>query len=215
MSILFMLLFNFLIATKTVDKMYCDIKGNVKNPGVYEVIDGDVIYDVIEKAGGLKKNSYVKNINLSKRVTDEMVINILSIDEYNDLTYKCPICECEEVKCDYVTTTKDIEPTSTFKTTISTTEKVITTTFAVTERNTTILTTTTVPITTTSNVTDLININTATIEELMNLSGIGETIANRIIEYRETNPFLTIDDIKNVKGIGEKLFESIKEYISV
>ena len=67
MIIFISFLFNILTNTKSVDKMYCDIKGNVKNPGVYEVLDGEVINDIIEKAGGLKKNSYVKNINLSKK----------------------------------------------------------------------------------------------------------------------------------------------------
>ena len=62
-----------------------------------------------------------------------------------------------------------------------------------------------------------ININTATVEELSeNLSGIGETIAKRIVEYREHNgEFTNIEDIKNVSGIGDKMFESIKDHICV
>lgn len=62
-----------------------------------------------------------------------------------------------------------------------------------------------------------ININTATVEELSeNLSGIGETIAKRIVEYREHNgEFTNIEDIKNVSGIGDKMFESIKDLICV
>lgn len=62
----------------------------------------------------------------------------------------------------------------------------------------------------------LININTATKEELMTISGIGETKADDIIKYRESNGnFKSIDEIKNVSGIGDSLFEKIKDYITV
>jgi len=60
-----------------------------------------------------------------------------------------------------------------------------------------------------------ININTATLEELMTLSGIGESKAKSIIKYREENPFKTIEDLKNVTGIGDNLFAQIKENITV
>jgi competence protein ComEA len=58
------------------------------------------------------------------------------------------------------------------------------------------------------------NINTASKELLMKLDGIGETYAERIIEYREKSKFMSIEDIKNVKGIGEKIFEKIKDDIT-
>lgn len=61
----------------------------------------------------------------------------------------------------------------------------------------------------------LININTATKDELKTLNGIGDTLANNIIEYRKNNEFETIEDILNVNGIGESKYESIKEYICV
>lgn len=61
-----------------------------------------------------------------------------------------------------------------------------------------------------------ININTANIEELMALNGIGEELAGRIVSYREEfGLFKSIEDIKNVKGIGEKLFDKIKLFIYV
>lgn len=61
-----------------------------------------------------------------------------------------------------------------------------------------------------------ININTANVEELDLLPGIGPSIAQAIIDYRTANgPFKTIEDIDNVKGIGEALFAKIKGSITV
>lgn len=62
---------------------------------------------------------------------------------------------------------------------------------------------------------NLLNINTATKDELKELNGIGDTLANNIIEYRKNNKFNTIEDILNVNGIGESKYNNIKEYICV
>ncbi len=62
----------------------------------------------------------------------------------------------------------------------------------------------------------LINLNSASMEELMTLSGIGESKALAIIQYREENGrFASIEEIKNVKGIGDGIFEQIKESITI
>ena len=68
----------------------------------------------------------------------------------------------------------------------------------------------------TANNNALININTATKEELKSLNGIGDALSQRIIDFREQNgAFSDIESIKNVSGIGEKKFEGIKDYITV
>ena len=62
----------------------------------------------------------------------------------------------------------------------------------------------------------LTNINLASKIELLDLPGIGETYAERIIQHREENgPFETIEDIMKVKGIGESKFNDLKDKITV
>lgn len=64
--------------------------------------------------------------------------------------------------------------------------------------------------------TGKVNINTATREQLETLPRIGEAIAQRIIDYRESNGrFKDINEINNVSGIGDKIFESLKDKITV
>jgi len=61
-----------------------------------------------------------------------------------------------------------------------------------------------------------ININTATIEELDTLPGVGEATANKIVNHRgESGDFKSIEEIKNVNGIGDKKFEDMKDLICV
>ncbi len=65
-----------------------------------------------------------------------------------------------------------------------------------------------------SQLSKLININTASKEELMELDGVGEIIAERIIEYRSNRTFENVEELTNVKGIGEKKMESIRPYVT-
>ncbi len=64
--------------------------------------------------------------------------------------------------------------------------------------------------------TGKVNINTATVEQLTTLKGVGESTAQKIIDYRQQNgSFKTIEDIKNVSGIGDKKYAAIKDSITV
>ena len=61
-----------------------------------------------------------------------------------------------------------------------------------------------------------IDINTATVDQLQLLPGIGESLSQRIIDYRkEYGDFTNIEELMNVSGIGEKKFANIKDYIMV
>lgn len=69
---------------------------------------------------------------------------------------------------------------------------------------------------TNKNSSEKININTAAVEDLTKLTGIGPILAERIVAYRSKYGFFTkIEQIKQVEGIGEKKFEAIKDYITV
>ena len=156
-----------------------DIKGEVKNPGVYEVQNGSRVIDVIELAGGLKKNSNTEYINLSKTVEDEMIIWIYTnaeIKKFEEENIKYAYIE-KECNCPDVSNSACIDSSK--------------------------------------DSTGKININEASLEELLTLTGIGKSKALSIIEYREKTPFNTIDDIKNVNGIGDSAFEKIKDNITV
>lgn len=71
-------------------------------------------------------------------------------------------------------------------------------------------------LTSTAYAMDKININTATQYELQSLSGVGESTAEAIIQYREKNGlFKSVDDLVNVKGIGNKKIEKLSENLTV
>jgi competence protein ComEA len=64
--------------------------------------------------------------------------------------------------------------------------------------------------------TEKVNLNTATVEQLTTLPGVGPTLAARIVEHREkAGPFGSPQELLNVKGIGEKNFQKIEQWLTV
>lgn len=60
-----------------------------------------------------------------------------------------------------------------------------------------------------------IDINTATVEQLTELPGIGPAIAGKIVEHRKTQPFASTEEIMDVSGIGQGKYDAIKDLITV
>lgn len=193
-------------------KIYIDIKGSVKKPGVYLVDSKSIINNVVLLAGGFSKDAYTKNINLSKRVTNEMVIYIYSKSEFYKLSQvnneKQNECVCDDYNIDKCINNGNSVIISSDEKLDNNSNNNENVTDNVNDEN--------------SNKNEVvnennkkININTASINELTSLNGIGESKAKLIIEYRSKNPFKSIEEIKNVSGIGDKAYEKIKDYITV
>ena len=134
------------------------ISGHVQNPGVYHFYEGARVWDAVEAAGGLAPDADQNAINLARVLRDEDHIIVFGID--------------------------DNMPAS--------------------------------AATGTSATDGRININTATSEQLQTLSGIGPAIAANIIAHRDARGgFAAIEEIMNVSGIGERIFENISESLTV
>lgn len=224
MKKIILLLSIFLLNTSSKDNIYCDIKGNVNNPGVYEIKDNYTIKDIIKDAGGLKDRSYTDKINLSKKVVDEMVIYIptkYEIDKLNELNN----CDCSRYECVSDSIDNDVnvrkegnsvEKSDNVITNEVTTRDRISTTKKIVNTSKNINTKTTITTTTEKIINYPININSCSLEELLTIKGLGDIKAKKIIEYREDNGlFKSIEDIKNINGIGDALFNKIKEFITV
>lgn len=144
-----------ILPTYTESPLIIYISGEVVTPGLYEVSPGARIADIIDLAGGVNDSANLATINLAAKVLDGQNIFISSI-----------------------TATDSAQKMA-------------------------------------SNEYNLININLCTKDELISLPGIGDGKAQEIVNYRTNHdPFETIEDIMLVPGIGETIFESIKEYIT-
>ena len=149
---------------KSSKEIIVDIKGQVKNPGVYRMEEGSRIIDVIDKAGGLLDESETTAVNFAQLLSDQMVIYVPKTGE--DPPIESTIAQ-EPLEGGEEETTK-------------------------------------------------ININEADKEALMTLNGIGDSKAENILSYREENGlFKTIEELKNVSGIGEATFNHLKDSIIV
>lgn len=171
-----------------------DIKGFVKKPGVYELAKDSRIIDVIKLSGGLIDGANTEYINLSKKITDEMIIIIYSnneVEKYKkqdkEIIYIEYECVCPDNINDACINKDDTVNTNGTSDNLDNDVK-----------------------------RALVSINTCTVEDLINIPYLGETKAKAIIEYREKNgEFKNIEDIKNVSGIGDKLYSKIKDYIKL
>ena len=175
-------------------KIKVDIKGAVKNPGVYEVEENSRVSDVINISGGLTSEADTSVINLSKNVIDEMVIIIYTKDEINEMKegstsikYIEKECVCPKLENDACIEDKiDNIPNN--------------------ENNSNDK----------NEANGKVSLNNATLDDLMTLDGIGEKKAQAIIDYRnKNNGFKTIEELLEVDGIGSTTYEKIKDRLTL
>lgn len=138
-----------------------EIKGEVKNPDVYEIEDGSIIRDLINLAGGLTGEANTDGINRAEKLRGNQLIVIPN---------KSDIASGNIINQNSSTT----------------------------------------------NNSSVININTASLEELKKITGVGDVKAQSIIDYRDKNGgFKSVEELKNIDGIGSKVFEKIKDQVGI
>ena len=175
------------------DTIKIDIKGCITKPSVYELKKGSRVIDAINIASGLTENAYTRYINLSQILEDETIIIINSKEEIE----KIKSGEKEEIICESRNEVCLNE------------EKIITNDITTNKKEPD-------KNLSSEKLNTFVNINKASKEELMTLNGIGESKAIKIIDYRNSHGnFKTIEEIKNVSGIGETIYAKIKENITV
>ena len=151
------------------------VLGCVKKPGVYEVLKGTTVEKVAKKAGGFTDEADLERINLVHKLRDNVMIEIkskrerLASESNNDTSRKKSSMKI--IRGVYEEENEDEVK---------------------------------------------ININTANKEKLSKLPGIGSLVAEKIIKYREENgEFESVEDLKNISGIGESKFNNIKDMLIV
>lgn len=144
--------------------IYVDIKGAVKVPGIYQLKNQQRIWDALALAGGVSEEADTTQVNYAQKVKDQMIIYVPKKGE--------PVPQSLE-------TLQESAPAQ-------------------------------------QNQEEKINLNTATEAELQTISGIGAKKAQEIIRFRdEQGPFKTVEELKNVSGIGEKTVERLKDMLTV
>ncbi len=151
------------------EKIFVHIVGEVLNPGIVILPKGSRIADAIQESGGVTSLADISKINLAYELKDGQKVYVPSIADEENVIY------IENDAGENVIVQDNNSPNS-----------------------------------------SIININLATQAELENLPGVGASTAAKIIDYREKNgDFKKVEDIMNVSGIGEAKFNSIKDYITV
>jgi competence protein ComEA len=143
-------------ASPTPAMLVVHVAGWVRHPGVYEFPEGSRVVDAIERAGGAKQGADLAALNLAALLSDGQQVLV----------------------------PKRGPPGAPAGTGVA--------------------------------ANGLININTATAEQLEELPGIGPVLAQNIVDYRtEHGPFATVEDLLNVSGIGEARLEELRDMVTV
>ncbi len=162
------------------------VSGAVNNEGLVELEENSRIADAVEKAGGLKENACMEDVNLAYLLEDGMKVKIPTKEEVQAQKNNNSESSSESIEI-IKSNNVDIEKNAKSKD------------FVNSKKN-----------------NSKVNINTANQTELETLPGIGTATALKIINYRKENgKFKNVEDIKNVKGIGDSKFNNIKDLIII
>lgn len=173
---------DFTEATVTIPKIKIYIKGEIKNPGLYEIDANVRLSELISIAGGETTEADIDRLNLAAILQDGTTVIIPKMDSDDEIEQYTAQTDQKIYQVGYVSEKNG-------QTDSSSSDKIT---------------------------SGSININTATAAGLMRLPGVGESTANKIISYRESNGgFKAIEEIMNVSGIGEKKFEAMKQFLAV
>lgn len=136
-----------------------DVKGAVKQPGVYTLKHGARIQEALKQAGGPLRTADMRQVNLAKQVTDQQMVYIPAQGEVQTTTGLANANESSQA---------------------------------------------------------IVNLNTATKEQLLTLTGIGDKKADQILAYRQQHgEFKQVEDLKNVDGFGDKTVAKLKDSLVV
>lgn len=178
-----------------VNRIRVHICGEVANPGVYEMEEGSRVIDAVELAGGFTDEACGNEINLAGIIVDSMRIYIPNGQDV------------EDIRKGMNTGNTYLDQNAAYYASPFATGSYLTADNLSAAKATDMA----------GNAGKvLININTADENELIKISGIGQTRARSIIEYRQKNgPFNKIEDIQKVSGIGAASFAKMKDMITV
>ncbi len=190
--------------------MFSGIQGAVKSPGYYNIAPGARVQHLIDLAGGLQEDADLSDINLAAWVLDGAVLyipeKVRSQQDGNAFILRGSRNATAMNPAQYTRRGWRIywhpeyhKKYLSVDTGNSNTMHGVAQSQSINDHQQ----------------SSLININTATTEELQQLPGIGPVMAGNIIDYRNNVPFQSIQDITQVSGIGEKRFEAIQNLITV
>ena len=176
--------------------IYIYVTGEVNHQGVVVLKEGSRISDAIDAAGGITGAANISKINLVFVLEDGMKVNIPNDNDLKnnpDFKYITMGSGAGDINTSINGASGGVSSNNGGSSGSSSNSK-----------------------NTYPTKIQVVNINTATQTELETLPGIGPSLSLKIIHYREENgKFTSIEDIKNVSGIGDSKFNNIKDYITV
>lgn len=176
-------------AERVSGKCYVYVCGEVAEPGVYVLESGDRIYEAVEMAGGMTADAGTCAVNLAQSVYDGLMVYIPDSEEAAEMAGSMTLAGDGVVSAGGSVTSEGGSAGNGKGTSGGTAS---------------------------SQEDGRLNLNTASLAELMTLSGIGQTKAQAVVNYRDAHGgFSSVEEIMNVDGIKEGLYNRIRDQIKV